>query len=110
MTDPYVIIVEITLRSPADMPEVRKLIDENAVASAREEAGCRRFDVAAPNDAQDQIILYEVYENEAAFAAHLETDHYRAFDAASARFIAGRRIRACTLVCEGSKWKSSSEG
>lgn len=88
MTLLYVVVVDIKLRSPADLPEFRKMIDENAAASARLD---RRFDVVAPFDGQDCILLYESYDSEVAFAAHLDTDHYRAFSLASARLSSKER-------------------
>ena len=110
MTEPFVIIVEFNLRSADQMIDFRRLVDENAIASVNREPGCQRFDVAVPNDRKDQIILYEIYDDEAAFEAHLKTRHYLEFNAAAAAFIESRTIRTCTLVCEGSSQTTPSEG
>jgi len=47
-----------------------QLVRANAVASLRNEAGCRRFDVltSASGDGSD-VALYEVYDSEAAFVS-----------------------------------------
>ena len=102
MKEPFVMIVEINLRTHDLMDEFLKLMNENAIASAKQEMGCRRFDVTVPNDRNDQVILYEIYDDEAAFSAHLKTSHYLEFSAASAALIESRTIRACSLVCQGS--------
>lgn len=110
MIDPFVIMVEFNLRSADDMVDFRRLIDENAIVSVNREIGCKRFDVTVPNDRNDQIILYEIYDDEAAFEAHLKTRHYLEFNAASAAFVESRTIRTCTLVCEGSSQTIQLEG
>jgi len=35
------------------------------------------------------VRIFEQYEDDAAFEAHLETDHYQAFEAAAPEFLAG---------------------
>ena len=110
MTNPFVVIVEFNLRSTDQMNDFRKLMDQNAIASVKREPGCRRFDVMVPNDRKDQIILYEIYDDEAAFTAHLNTPHFLEFNTASAAFVESRNVRPCTLVCEGSNQTAPSKG
>ena len=43
---------------------------------ARDEPGCRRFDVVEPPGEADRILLYEIYDDRAAFEAHLKTPHF----------------------------------
>jgi len=50
----------------------------NHEASTRE-PGNRRFDVIRSIDEPDRFVLYEAYVDEAAAAAHKQTDHYRAW-------------------------------
>ena len=54
----------------------RKLIVENARASLRGEAGCRQFDVVIPDGDADRVVLYEIYDDAAAFEAHKRTPHF----------------------------------
>jgi quinol monooxygenase YgiN len=68
---------------------------ENARVSARDEPGCRQFDVSVPEDGTPRVFLYEVYDDEAAFKAHLETAHFKRFAEATREMIVGRRIVAC---------------
>ena len=100
----YVIIVEFQLK-PGCRPAFRRLVDENARASVQNEPGCRRFDVLEPLGAADQVLLYEIYDDRAAFDAHKKTAHFAAFDQASAAYVAGKTVSEYTLACEGSDGK-----
>ncbi len=97
----FAIVVEFRLK-PGTRPEFRRLIDRNACSSAEMEPGCRRFDVLEPSDRPDSIFLYEIYDDEAAFEAHLQSAHYATFNSESAPLIAERSVIRCDLVCEGS--------
>ncbi|MFQ5973223.1 MAG: putative quinol monooxygenase [Alphaproteobacteria bacterium] len=74
------------------------LVVENARTSLRDEPGCRRFDVLVPDgDARDRVALYEIYDDEAAFQAHLEAPHFQRFDAAVRHLVRERRIERYAL-------------
>ena len=96
----FAVIVEFRLK-PGMRPAFRRLIDANARASARTEEGCRRFDVLEPENQADSVLLYEIYDDRAAFQAHLASDHYRSFAEASADLCAGKTVTTCDLVWEG---------
>jgi quinol monooxygenase YgiN len=96
----FAIVVEFRLK-PGTRPEFRRLIDRNACSSAGTEPGCRQFDVLEPKDRPDSIFLYEIYDDEAAFQAHLQSAHYATFNSESASFITERSVIKCDLVCEG---------
>ena len=98
----YVIAVDFWLR-PGTWADFRKLIDENARASAQTEPGCRRFDVLEPQGEADHIFLYEIYEDRAAFEAHLKTPHFAAFNRDSEALVAKKKITEYELLCEGSE-------
>jgi len=44
--------------------------------NSRKEAGNVRFDVLRDNKDPNKFLLYEVFQDEAAAAAHKETEHY----------------------------------
>ena len=56
-----------------------------------EEPGCLRFDVLKDTATDGVYYLYEVYANEAATAAHKDTEHYRAWRDAVAPMMATDR-------------------
>jgi (4S)-4-hydroxy-5-phosphonooxypentane-2,3-dione isomerase len=96
----FAIIVEFRLQ-PGTRPEFLRLIAKNACASAQTEPGCRRFDVLEPDDQPDSVWLYEIYNDEAAFEAHMRSAHFAEFDAKSASLVVGKSVIRCTLACEG---------
>ena len=51
---------------------------ENA-AHARTEPGCRRFDVLVDPKDPALSMLYEIYDDEAAFVAHQATAHFKKY-------------------------------
>lgn len=97
----YVIIVDFQLK-PGSLPAFRALIDENATASYAKEPGCRRFDVIEPASEKDRVVLYEIYDDRAAFEAHIRTEHFASFDAASKSHVVEKTVNQYNLVCEGS--------
>lgn len=71
----FVVCVEVHV----DPSDVEAFLDEtrrNHEGSVME-PGCLRFDVMRRLDDPDRFLLYEVYRDESAAAAHKETDHYR---------------------------------
>lgn len=95
-----VIFVEFKVK-PGAMAAFRALIDENARASVRDEPGCRRFDVFVPVGEEDRVLLYEIYDDAEAFAAHMRMPHFLSFDAESAHLVAAKTVTKADLVCEG---------
>jgi quinol monooxygenase YgiN len=97
----FVIVVDFKIK-PGGMVAFRRLIDDNAQASVKDEPGCRRFDVLSSRKEADRILLYEIYDNRAAFDAHLQTPHFAVFNAESAALVADKTVIEYDLVCEGS--------
>lgn len=85
--------VTVTFRVEADqMERFLPLVIDNAQASLAHEPGCRQFDVCTGPDQPDVVFLYEIYDSADAFAAHLETDHFQAFDLATAGMFASKTV------------------
>lgn len=87
----YIVIVDFRLR-PGAFDRFRDIIVENAKASLEDEPGCRRFDVVVPEGAADRIMLYEIYDDAAAFAEHVKTAHYAAFARDSQPLVAAKTV------------------
>ncbi len=75
---PYVIIAEFEVPA-ASREEFLELCRYDSTSSVRDEPGCRQFDALTIDDAPDAVVLYEVYDDKAAFDAHLQTPHYATF-------------------------------
>ena len=76
---------------PVDPAERDRALDlaTDLAEDAREEPGCLSYHVAT--DAEDETLLrfFEQYEDEAAFGAHAQTDHFQAFAAELPDLLAG---------------------
>ena len=78
---PFCVCVTFAVRQEA-MPAFTDLVGKQARDSLTE-PGCRVFDVWSDPARPGVIFLYEIYDSEAAFADHLKTKHFAAFDAAT---------------------------
>lgn len=94
--DGLVILVEFRLR-PGTRERFLEAVEPDARDSVAKERGCRRFDVLVPEDEADVVWLYEIYDDAAAFDAHMETPHLKAFQAAIEPIVESATIRRCAL-------------
>lgn len=97
----FVVTVDFKLK-PGVMKRFRALMDRNAIDSCAHEPGCRRFDVMVPEEDSDCIFLYEIYDDRAAFEAHLKTAHFDTFNRESDDLVIRKDVKFLSLVCEGS--------
>ena len=67
------------------------------------EPGCRRFDVLLPAQGSDRVLLYEIYDDEAAFEAHCASPHFLWFDAAAGPLVAAKLVERHRLIEGGRK-------
>jgi quinol monooxygenase YgiN len=65
---------------------------DNARA-ARQEPGCRTFDVLVDPQDKAKIMLYEVYADEKAFETHQATPHFKKYVAEAVPLLASRERR-----------------
>ena len=69
---------------------------QQASDSLGREAACRQFDVCASPADPRLILLYEIYDDDAAFAAHLASAHFLAFDQETRGWIADKVVERWT--------------
>jgi quinol monooxygenase YgiN len=93
----YVIAVEFTIH-PQKLAAFMPLLLENARVSRETEPGCRRFDVCRDPVRPEQVFLYEIYDDRAAFDAHLAAAHFKAFDAMAVPMLAAKGVHAYELL------------
>jgi quinol monooxygenase YgiN len=86
----YVVTVVFVAKPDCREP-LRRAMLANAQASRAREPGCRQFDVCESADGS-RIFLYEIYDDEAAFEAHLATDHFRQFNEETTPWVADKRV------------------
>lgn len=70
----------------------------NAATSLEREPGCHQFDVCTDASAPDDVFLYELYADADAFQAHLESAHFKDFDAAVSQMIVSKEVRTFSEV------------
>jgi autoinducer 2-degrading protein len=87
---------------PAERENYLAAIKENGAAAASE-PGCKRFDILNLGSDPNHFFLYEVYDNEAAFKAHRETDHFKKYAAATAKMVAKRDSRQMSVIAGNAK-------
>jgi quinol monooxygenase YgiN len=74
----------------------RRHVLEAAAMALEKEAGCKAFRVSFADD--DAVcFLYEVYADRAAFEAHGQTEHYKAFAEKSHGMVADKRVEQYEL-------------
>ncbi|MCI4663815.1 MAG: antibiotic biosynthesis monooxygenase [Neomegalonema sp.] len=93
----YVVVVRFEI-APAYVSAFEDRVRQQARNSLANEPGCRRFDVAIDPENPRQILLYELYDDRAAFDAHLTTPHFADFNAAAEPMITSKSIEFFTLL------------
>ena len=74
-------------------PETRAAFMEKLAANAaaaRAEPGCLTFDVLVHPDDPDRVMLYEIYQSEAAFQEHQATPAFKTYLAEAVPMLAER--------------------
>jgi quinol monooxygenase YgiN len=95
----FAICVTFTIK-PGKMSEFLPLVRKQAQNSLTLEATCRQFDICTGGDDENELFLYELYDDRAAIDAHLATRHFAEFNAATADFVAGKEIKIFSNVAQ----------
>ena len=88
----YVVTVLFTAKAAA-VDTFREALIANARASRQREPGCRQFDVAVDPAQPARFYLNELYDDRAAFDAHLASEHFKAFDAQARDWVAEKVVQ-----------------
>jgi quinol monooxygenase YgiN len=94
---PLVIIAEFEVK-PGKLAAFLEHAAVDARHSVADEPGCRQFTVTVDREAPDRVVLFEVYDDDAAFDAHLETPHLKAFREDIEPLTVSRHVRRLTRV------------
>ncbi len=85
------IVVEFRIL-PAHIEAFECAIIANATASRETEPGCRQFDVCRDPADPQLFFLYELYDDTAAFDAHLFTRHFLEMEALTAGWVQSKVV------------------
>lgn len=87
----YAVCVKFEVKT-GQMDAFLPLVVGQARNSLEREPGCSVFDVWTGEARPNEVFLYEIYDDRAAFDQHLQSAHFQAFDAATASLIAAKRV------------------
>ena len=76
----FVVCVEFTVKRECGNLFLKRVLKQ-AADSLAFESECHTFDVCSDPKDTTRIFLYEVYQGEESFLAHLKTSHFKSFDA-----------------------------
>ena len=99
---PFVLVVEFEV-NPENLDRFHELIAENARKSVANEPGCRQFDVMRAHDQANRVLLYEVYDDQAAFEAHAKMPHVAEFFREAKPMLLEQKARRLERVTAASK-------
>ena len=85
----FSLVVHMEVR-PGRREEFLAGMAANAEASVRHEPGCVRFDVCSVEADQNRFVLYELYVDADAFAAHKASPHFAAWRAIADEVLVGQ--------------------
>lgn len=97
----YISAVDIDI-VPGQIDNYLAALKENGAASVHE-PGCRAFNIAVSQKNTNHVFVFEVYDNAAAFDAHLQTDHFKKYAATTKDMVAKRDSHPLSLVAAYAK-------
>src|ERR1700756_374897 len=86
MQDPYVRVAEIDI-DPAQLDCYKAAVKEEIETSVRVESGVLALYAVAATDNPARIKVFEIYADEDAYKAHLETPHFKKYRAATEHMV-----------------------
>jgi quinol monooxygenase YgiN len=91
------LFVRIELK-PGTRDAFIKRVKEHQQNVRKNESYCQRFDVLIPQEEDNLVCLYEVYDDEAAFQAHNDTPYFAEYRADTGDMVADRSRVLSTIV------------
>lgn len=99
---PFVIWVVFDVK-PEAFKKFHEAALDDSTCSVRDEPGCLQFDVLAPIAGGNRLAFYEVYKSKEAFAAHMETPHFKRFAAVAEEVVTDKNVN------EYVRWQGASK-
>ena len=97
LREPMAVIAELRF-DPQHREAMLDLAQRHVRNTLAAEPGCLRFELVTPRDDQGSLVFYELFESEAAFAAHGASEHLRWYREARAPFLLEATVRECRPV------------
>lgn len=84
--------------APEHLEDFMALMIDNAKRSLSVEPGCQRFDVCKHPERTNEVFLYEIYEDAAAFDAHKKMPHYLEFSESVEPMVTSKSVQTYSLI------------
>lgn len=88
---------------PVHMDVYKAALRQEIETSIRSEPGVLRLDAVSVKDHPDEIRLFEMYANEAAYRSHLESPHFKKYKNDTAGFVKSLKLVETEPILLGSK-------
>jgi (4S)-4-hydroxy-5-phosphonooxypentane-2,3-dione isomerase len=92
----HILVVEYDI-VPAEIDKYLTAVKELGAASAKE-PGFRQLFITRSQKDPNHVLLFELWDNPAAHAAHVQTDHFKNYQATTGNMIAKRDVRTFSPV------------
>ena len=102
---PYVRIADLEI-DPAQLERFAQAVTEQIEAAIRDESGVLALYAVSLKDSPSQIRVFEVYADEDAYKAHLETAHFRIFREITKDIVRSRTLSDAVPIILGAKASS----
>ena len=102
MQHPYVRLAEIEI-DPARLDAYQAALSEEIEASVRVEPGVLALYAVAVKDHPAHIRVFEIYADEDAYRAHLETPHFKKYKAATRDMVTQLKLIDAVPIKLGAK-------
>ena len=93
----FSLVVQMEVR-PGRREEFLAGMTANAEAAVRDEPGCLRFDICSVEGEENRFLLYELYTDAAAFAAHKASPHFAQWRTVAEQVVANQVNAPGTLL------------
>jgi (4S)-4-hydroxy-5-phosphonooxypentane-2,3-dione isomerase len=97
----HILVVEYDI-VPAEIDKYLTAIKELGAAAVKE-LGCRQLSIAVSQKDPNHVLLFEIWDNAAAFNAFAATDLFKKYQATTGNMIAKRDIRTFSSVAMNMK-------
>jgi len=95
---PHILVVEYDI-VPTEIDKYLTAIKELGAAAVKE-LGCRQLSIAVSQKDPNHVLLFEIWDNAAAFNAFTATDLFKKYQATTGNMIAKRDIRVFSTVAD----------
>ena len=92
----HILVVEYDI-VPAEIDKYLTALKEAGAATVKEK-GFRQLSITVSKNDPNHVLLFEAWDNPAAHAAHVATDHFKKYQATTGNMIAKRNVRMFSSV------------